>query len=368
MEHSQRSRMGLITAILVVLGLTAGAIVGLLLGWVVWPVKFVDTSIADLAPECKDEYMLLVASAYAVDGDLEKAQARLAELEVPNVNQSLAALIDRYVLEGREEKDIEALAGLAHTLGATNPQVLAYLVTPTPLPTYTPLPTDTPTATPIPPTDTPVPPTDTPVPPTDTPQPAPTETPTAPPTDTPAPPTDTPKPAPTNKPRPTNTPKPTSPPAPKWSWNVQLMGPANEPGQSCEGGAQYIRVTVVDAQGVQLGGIWIHDLYTGQTQVTGHKGDDPFWGPGEAEIPCPGDSGAAICIAADASGTCVTGYTRGMSCLQAPDFEDLWSAGYCECCERGITKERCRQFYDSGAQCLRQNRHLSWRVTFRRSW
>ena len=161
MEQSQQKRTGLIVALLVILGLTAGAVVGLLLGWVVWPVQYTDTAIADLAPEYKDEYILLVAAAFTTDGDLEKAQARLVRLEVPNINQSLSALIDRYILEGRDEAEIRALVALANAQGVISPNMVAYLATntpiptDTPLPTPTPLPTDTPTVTPVPPTTTP---------------------------------------------------------------------------------------------------------------------------------------------------------------------------------------------------------------------
>lgn len=368
MQHSQRNRTGAIAAILVVLGLVVGLGLGLLLSWVVWPVGFVHTSIADLSPEQKDDYMLLVASAYASDGDLVKAQDRLAQLDVPNVNQSLVVLIDRYMLEGLGKEEIHLLASLADSLGVASPKMVAYLATPTPLPTDTPIPTPTPQPTDTP-TPTQVPPTATPVPPADTPQPQATDAPPTP-THTAVPPTNTPRPRATDTPRPqpTNTPKPTSPPAPSWAWNAQLMGPANEPGQSCESGAQYVRVTVVNAQGGQLGGVWLHDYYSGATQVTGHKGEDPYWGVGEAEIPCPGNGGARICIAGDQNGSCVSGYTRDMSCYYAPSFEDLWAAGYCECCEKPITKERCLEFYNSGAQCMQQARHYSWRVVFTRSW
>ena len=178
MEQSQQKRTGLIVAILVILGLTAGAVVGLLLGWVVWPVQYTDTAIADLATEYKDEYIVLVAAAYTTDGDLEKAQVRLARLEVPNINQSLSALIDRYILEGQDETEIRALVALANAQGMMSPNMVAYLATntpiptDTPLPTPTPLPTDTPTPTPVPPTSTPIPPTETPFP--DTPTPLPT--------------------------------------------------------------------------------------------------------------------------------------------------------------------------------------------------
>jgi hypothetical protein len=378
MQQSQRSRTGLIIAILVILGLTAGAVVGLLLGWVVWPVKYVDTAIADLAPEYKEEYILLVASAYVTDGDLEKAQARLVRLEVPNINQLISSMIDDYISEGRDETDIRTLATLGDALGVTSPKMVAYLATPTPLPTDTPLPTptppptDTPTATPVVPTATPVVPTA--VPPTDTPLPKPTDTP-VPPTSTPIPASDTPKPQPTNtpvpqptntpKPQPTNTPKPTSPPAARWTWSARLLGPGEE-GQRCDGGDLRIGVTVVDASGNQLGGVWIYDKYSQLYQVTGNV-ESPDWGPGETKFEYGGGGGGSLCVAQGEGGACVSDFTRDMPCYYPPPVEDLHAAGYCsQCCEPGATVERCRQLVNEG-KCMGAG-HYSWRVIFKRSW
>jgi hypothetical protein len=364
MKHSQQNRRGLIAAVLVMVGLVVGIAVGLILGWIVWPVKYVDTSIADLALEHKDEYMFLVASAYASDGDLDKARERLAQLEVPNVSQSLVALIDRYMVEGQEEKEIQVLARLADALGAASPKMLAYLVTPTPLPTDTPLPTptplpsDTPTATPVPPTDTPIPPTDTP---------QPTATDTAPvPTDTAVPPTATPRPQPTNtaRPQPTNTPRPTNTPAAAWTWSARLVSPG-EDNQQCTSGNLQIRVTVVDAGGSQMGGVWVYDRYSGQYQLTGNV-DSPDWGPGETKFEYGGGGGGSVCIATGQGGACVSGFTRDMPCYNIPPVEDLFAAGYCDqCCEVGATLERCQQLVNEG-KCM-GNGHYSWRVVFKRN-
>ena len=211
MGQQQNNRTWLIVTVLVVLGLTAGLGLGLVIGWVVAPVQFVDTALADLHTDYKEEYTLLVASAYARDHDLDKARSRLEELEVPNLQAWISPLIDSFVAEGRNETEIQALAELAQALGVNNPQIAAHLASPTPVPTNTPVPTPTPepTDTPIPATDTPTlePPTDTPVPqPTDTvppptEAPVPTDTSAPQPSDTPAPPTDTPKPKPTKTPK-----------------------------------------------------------------------------------------------------------------------------------------------------------------------
>jgi hypothetical protein len=184
-ERSSRSPTGLVMATLAVLALLAGVGLGLLLGWFVMPVEYVGTKMADLAPEHKDQYIVLLALAYDTDGDLEKAEARLAALNLPNPKQSLSSLIDRSISEGRSEAEIRALASLADAMGITAPSIVPYLDTATPPPTDVPFP---PTSTPVPPTETPV---------------------------------------------------PTASPAAEWNWDLWLQGPFNEAGQECDAGSQY---------------------------------------------------------------------------------------------------------------------------------
>jgi hypothetical protein len=124
-----------------------------------------------------------------------------------------------------------------------------------------------------------------------------------------------------------------------------------------------IRVTVLDAAGEQIKGVWVYDFYSGQYRVTGHKGDDPYWGPGEAEF--SGLTGGRVCIATGDGGPCDSEYTRDLPCHDPPPVEDLWEAGYCDCCEVGITQEDCQQRLEAGS-CLGAG-HYMWRVEFRRS-
>jgi hypothetical protein len=383
MREPGQNRTVLIVAVLVILGLTAGAALGLLIGWVVLPVRYVDTSIADLRVDYKEEFILLVGSAYALDHDLEKAQARLDQLSAPNVKVWISEVADRYISEGRDEADIQAVVELAHGLGVASPKMMAYLASPTPVPTETPVPTPmpSPTVTPLP-TDTPVPATDTPTPEpatdTPTPEPAtdtppPTNTPKPQPTATSVPPTNTAKPQPTKtpKPQPTKTPKPTGAPAAKWSWDARLVGPMQD-GQGCDYGNLQIRVMVVDANGGQIGGVWVYDKYSQQYQVTGNV-DSPDWGPGETKFEYGGHGGGSLCIANGQGGSCVTDFTRDMPCYDPPPFEDVWAAGYCNCCggEAASNKDVCRQIYDAHSEvnkCVGWWGHYSWRVVFKRSW
>jgi len=351
--------------VFLLIALAIGLGMGLLITRVIRPPGGINAAFSQLDPDAREEYAILVASAYGQDRDLAQAQAQLEQLGLPNVQLWLASLVDQRLADDPDSADTRALVTLAHSMGVKSRPVLAYLATLTPRPTQTPLPTWTPAPT-LTPSPTPVPPTKEPtaVEPTATTTQAPTDTPPLP-TDTPAPqPTQTPQPQPTQTPRPqpTATPKPTNPPAVKWSYTATLVGPGVD-GQSCAEGHKMIRVTVLDAAGQQIPGLWVHEKYTGVFQVTGHKGDDPFWGPGEVEF--SNLDGGQVCIASGQGGACESEFTRNLPCHDPPPFEDLWAAGYCDCREAGITKEQCRELYDSGQ--WQPISHYYWRVEFRRS-
>ncbi len=122
-------------------------------------------------------------------------------------------------------------------------------------------------------------------------------------------------------------------------------------------------MTVVDANGGQLGGVWVYDRYSGQYQVTGNV-DSPDWGPGETKFEYGIGGGGSLCIVDGQGGGCVSEFTRDMPCYESPSVEDLYAAGYCECCEAGASLERCRQLVAQGS-CMGKG-HYSWRVVFQR--
>jgi hypothetical protein len=380
------SRRGiLLGALCIILGLVAGAGLGLLLSQgIKFPCRS-SAALARLGSDSREEYAVLVAAKYSLDQDLERARAQLERLGVPNPNLWIAALLDSSLDGGRDPEEMHALAQLAWEMGVDSPAVLAYQATTmalapsdtppptatrapsitasqtasptaapvdtaTPVPTDSTLPADTATAEPtaVPPTD--MVSTDTPIPPTPTTQPS----------ETPIPPTPT---APPPTAAPPTVAAPTATPAAEWTWTARLVGPG-EDAQTCADGQKLIRVTVLDAAGNQIPGQWVHEQYTGQYRVTGHKGDDPFWGPGEAEFSQL--NGGLLCIATGEGGSCESDLTRDLPCYAPPPVDDLWAAGYCQCCEPDITKERCQELRDAG-QCIWYS-HYAWRVEFRRSW
>ncbi len=116
-------------------GVAIGLALGLTLTWVVWPVQYYDTDPVDLRAEHKEDYIVLVGAAYAVDGDLARAKARLAKLEEKDIGSVVAGLAERYVQEGRDAAETRGLAKLANALGVRTGAILVYIATPTPLPT-----------------------------------------------------------------------------------------------------------------------------------------------------------------------------------------------------------------------------------------
>lgn len=135
-------------------GFLIGFFIGLALSlaytWVINPPPLTDTTPAALNPHDKEIYTVLIAAAYVNDGNLERAKKRLAELEEPGIGNTIVALAERYINEGRDARDIRSLARLADALGGTSAAMRPFIATPTPTPTLTPTPTPrppTPTAT-----------------------------------------------------------------------------------------------------------------------------------------------------------------------------------------------------------------------------
>jgi hypothetical protein len=108
-----------------------------------------DTTPAALRPQDKEVYTVLIAAAYVSDGDLDRTRKRLAELEDPDIQNTIIALAERYINQGRDARDIRALARLSDALGGTSAAMRPFIATPTSAPTRTP------TSTPLPPTPTP---------------------------------------------------------------------------------------------------------------------------------------------------------------------------------------------------------------------
>lgn len=284
--------------------------------------------------------VLSIAADYASNKNLETARQRLGDLRLPNAEQYVSFMVDRYLQEnGKDNPDTQHLFLLADALGASTESMIAALAspTPTPVPTNTPtatsVPTDTPTATPVP-TDTPLP-TNTPVPEV--------------PTDTPEPPTPGP---PTNTPEPTATPEP---PKPAVDYVIAEASLIPNPSYGGCPGAHSIFVTVVDAGGNPMDGVIIEDTgHAVPPKVSGEKG------PGKLEYDL-WKNGFSLMVTKHADGSPATSDVTPKLSSVDEDIPNEWlvQANYCkdlnDCVDRKSHNQLCRG-------------HYAYNVTFKKTY
>jgi hypothetical protein len=356
------NRKLLILAVILPVGCLAGLVFGLIVGWQILPVKYTNTEIGNLGPTRAEEYALMVAAEFSTDEDVDHARERLAELDVPNPEQFVAYLADKYVEENRgpDDPDTVNLVHLAQALGTGTVSMVAYISTPTPLPTptFTPLPTATPTAT-----ATPLP--------SDTPTPLPTDTPAVTPTDTPLPVTDTPTPGP---PTPTFTPAPPTPtPAPTQPpydfvivhqriWSNEENGGVSAGGSvtGCGFGHQ-IYVTVTDAAGNPLDGVVIGDTFNNPRRISGEKG------PGKAEYDLFKNGYSLLIVEDPSAGRPVTSEVSQVMSSNDWEIPIPWLIEGHYCANEGECRARRSAPDRSGNNTLCWG-HYSYEITFQRTW
>ncbi|MEA3377485.1 MAG: hypothetical protein U9R72_14950 [Chloroflexota bacterium] len=110
-----------------VVGIAVGAALGVAIGWWLWPVTYTNTSPDVLREDYQDEYVLMTATAYEVEGDRERARERLALLDPEEPSAPVVGLAERLIEQGGSEEDIVRLARLAEALGVTSPALMPYL-------------------------------------------------------------------------------------------------------------------------------------------------------------------------------------------------------------------------------------------------
>ena len=280
--------------------------------------------------EVVEAEILKIAADYNLSGDLTRAQERLNALKLPNTQQYISFMVDRFIQEdrGQEDPDTQNLFLLANALGVSTASMVAVLASPTPTPTETPIPTETPTPTPIP-TETPEP--------TATPEPTETPVPAAPRVVEQA--AAPPPPAP-EEPEPTPEPPP---PAVDFVVAEAKMVP-NPLYNSCPG-AHQIYVTVVDANGNPLDGVTVSDTWNAvPPKVTGEKG------PGKVEYDL-WDNGLAVHVIAKEDGSPASSEATPKLSTWDEDIPNEWliEANYCkdmdDCVRRKSSNQLCRGHY-----------------------
>jgi len=106
------------------IALSLGFGLGLTYAWVFSPVKYVDAEPLALRDNFKDHFRSAISAAFASNGDLERARARLSLLGDPNPAQALTAQAQRMLAAGEALETIQQVAMLASALqggAAANP-------------------------------------------------------------------------------------------------------------------------------------------------------------------------------------------------------------------------------------------------------
>jgi hypothetical protein len=138
MKKDQRGSWYLLTGLIVGLGL------GLLYSWIISPVRYVNTEPASLRADFKEQYRALIAAAYLSNGDLQRARARLALLDDPDIAQTIAIQAQLALDRAGPDSEKNGLGLLASALNpASTPMVTVAI--PSSTSTETPAPTNSPT-------------------------------------------------------------------------------------------------------------------------------------------------------------------------------------------------------------------------------
>jgi hypothetical protein len=127
MIEENRSRFIRIAAWLL-LGLVVGVGIGLLVGWVAWPIQFSEADPSVMEERFQQDYTLMIAAAYSEEEDLSTARRRLRSLDQDDSGRWVLGVTVSHILSGEDEPAIQHLVKLADDLGLYSPVMEPYLI------------------------------------------------------------------------------------------------------------------------------------------------------------------------------------------------------------------------------------------------
>ncbi|NDJ75018.1 MAG: hypothetical protein GYB65_02055 [Chloroflexi bacterium] len=98
-------------------GILAGLAIGVFLGWEMFPVQYTNSSLSDLDTSYQEQYTIMVAEGYLVDGDIDLAIQRLQALEMDNAFEYVQDLTERYISQSQDENTICKINTLCKAMG-----------------------------------------------------------------------------------------------------------------------------------------------------------------------------------------------------------------------------------------------------------
>lgn len=110
----------------IVPGIAIGVALGLVIGWGIVPVEYVDSSMADLQQSYKDDYLLMIAKGFLDDGDVSGVVSRVGVLGVENVPEYVQNVTERYITNSADVEDIRYLVALSEGIGRLTPIMEPY--------------------------------------------------------------------------------------------------------------------------------------------------------------------------------------------------------------------------------------------------
>lgn len=112
---------------LILIGLVVGLGLGLYLGWVAWPTEFTDAAPQILQEQYRRDYAQMIATTYALDGDLRSAERRVNSLasEANGRSYFFSVTLDT-ILRNEDEDAIRQMVRLAVDLGLQSPAFAPY--------------------------------------------------------------------------------------------------------------------------------------------------------------------------------------------------------------------------------------------------
>ncbi len=112
-------------------GVLLGIGMGLVFGWLVWPVSYYDTDVYDLRADYQDDFVVMVGALNQLEQDVGVARQLLALLSDPNAPRSIEGILvdvtERYIARGATSIDIGYLVSLAEALGTVTTPMQPFL-------------------------------------------------------------------------------------------------------------------------------------------------------------------------------------------------------------------------------------------------